>query len=276
MGNTMYRAFAIDLDGVFWRGSQKLPGADEFLAYLHELRIPYRFLSNNSMISAEDTAEKLRTFGFSTTNEHVVTAGSAAVTYIARKFPQGKVWVTGLPTLRRLAASHGLHTLNLERNDAPDHPEFPAESADVVLVGLDRTVTYAGLQQANCALRAGAAFIAVNKDPVIPMEHGLDPGCGAILAALETASGKKAEIIGKPAPRLLLESIQQMNATPANTLMIGDALDMDIAAGVAAGTDTLLLLSGVSTMLDVAKSPYQPTYIRQNLQDALPLLKNAQ
>ncbi len=273
MGNTPYRAFAIDLDGVFWRGSRKLPGADEFLAYLHQMHIPYRFLSNNSMISAEDTAEKLRKFGFPTTNEHVVTAGSAAVAYVARSFPHGNVWVTGLPTLRQLAASHGLRVLNLERNDAPDLLEFPAECADAVLVGLDRSVTYTGLQQANCALRAGAAFIAVNKDPVIPMEQGLDPGCGAILAALETASGRKAEIIGKPAPRLLLESIQQMNTTPANTLMIGDALDMDIAAGNAAGTDTLLLLSGVSTMQDVAASPFKPTYIRQNLQDALPLLK---
>ena len=264
-----YQTYLLDLDGVVWRGTTLLHGAIEFVSWLVTSGKQFRYLSNNSMISPAEVAERLRGFGLPATDAHVVTASSAAVALLAERFPNGRVWVTGLPSLRSMVARAELTVLNLHNGDAVDEPHTTAKDADVVLVGLDRTLTYAGLQQATRALLNGAEFIAVNRDPQLPVEDGLDPGCGAILAALETASRRTATIVGKPSPLLLTEALNELHADPKTAVMVGDALEMDIAAGQAAGIDTILVLSGITSSLQAEHATPPPTWILRDLMDVL-------
>jgi HAD superfamily hydrolase (TIGR01450 family) len=124
---------------------------------------------------------------------------------------------------------------------------------DAVLVALDRSLTYDRLRRALRAILDGAAFYAVNRDPRLPVENGFEPGTGSLTAALEYASGEKANIVGKPAPGIVLEAMRLLGASPAATLMVGDGLDLDIVAGHAAGVTTALVLTGL-TSADQARS----------------------
>lgn len=260
-----YQTYLIDLDGVVYRGDQLLPGAQDFIARLQATGRAFRFISNNSMASPGDVAAKLRRLGIAVGDETVVTASQAAVDTLAARWPGGRVWVVGLPPLRQMAARAGLHVLNLARSDAPDDPESGATTAQAVLVGLHRAVTYADLQQATRAVLAGATLIGVNRDPQLPVEDGADPGCGAILAALEVASRTHASIIGKPAPTILTTALAALHADPATAVMIGDAIEMDIAAGHAAGIDTILVLSGLTSPERAATANPAPTLILPDL-----------
>lgn len=268
-----YTTFLIDLDGVIWRGEKLLAGAANFVALLESRGDTYRFLSNNSMISPADVAQKMRRLGIPVADTQVMTASLAAVRLLAHRFPHRRAWVTGLASLRQMVADVGLQVINLQQGDESDDPQVPAESADVVLVGLDRTLTYRGLQQATRALLHGAAFIAVNRDPQLPVEESFDPGCGAILAALETASKRTGEIVGKPSPNLLLETLDALHADFATAVMIGDAIEMDIMAGQAAGIDTILVLSGITSREMAQRADPQPTLIIQDLAELLRILE---
>jgi HAD superfamily hydrolase (TIGR01450 family) len=264
-----YRAVLLDLDGVIYRGDRLLPGAQEFVAWLEATGRAYRYLTNNSMSSCAEVAARLRHLGVAARDEQVITASDATVSLAARRWPGQAAWIVGLPPLRQMAARAGLRVLNLARSDAPDDPAISAESASVVLVGLDRSLTYEGLRLATRALLAGAAFVSVNRDPQLPVEDGVDPGCGSIVAALETATRCTAESVGKPAPGLLLEALSELRADPASAVMIGDALEMDIAAGQAAGIDTILLLSGLTSPERAAQWTPPPTLTARDLADLL-------
>jgi HAD superfamily hydrolase (TIGR01450 family) len=260
-----YQTFLIDLDGVVYRGDHLLPGARDFVARLQATGRAFRFISNNSMAAPSEVAAKLRRLGIPVGDETVVTASQAAVDSLAARWPGGPVWVVGLPPLRQLAAQAGLRVLNLARSDAPDDPTAGATTARAVLVGLHRALTYTDLQQATRAILAGATLIGVNRDPQLPVEDGTDPGCGAILAALEVAGRAHASIVGKPDPTILTTALAALHAETATAVMIGDAIEMDIAAGHAAGIDTILVLSGLTSAARAATANPAPTLILANL-----------
>ncbi len=268
-----YQTYLLDLDGVVYRGEALLPGARAFVAWLDATGRVYRYLSNNSMASPAQVAQKLRRLDMPARDEQVLTASSAAVALIAARWPGGRVWVVALPPIRHMAARAGLTVLNLAHGDAPDDPAAPAECADAVLVGLDRSLTYAGLRQGARAILAGAAFIAVNRDPQLPVEDGFDPGCGAIVAALEAATRHTAEAVGKPSPLLVRQALADLDADPAMALMVGDAIEMDVAAGQAAGIDTALLLSGITSAERAAHAEPPPTLIAADLAALLMLAR---
>ena len=246
--------YLIDLDGVIYRGEELVPGAKEFVSWLDATQKKYLFLTNNSFASEAQVLAKLARLGISTSATHVLGAGQAAVQNIARRFPGATVYVVGEPPLLELVQEHHLKLTNPE-----------AQTADVVLVGLDRTFNYQKLTDAVLAVRSGATFIAINRDPLLPVARGLLPGCGTMVAAIEAGSGIKPEIVGKPQPMLLLEAMRQLESQPDETVMIGDGLDTDILAGKAAGTHTLLVLSGKDTRDDLAKSTIKPEYVYENL-----------
>lgn len=270
-----YQTFLLDLDGVFYRGDQVLPGAQAFVAWLEATRRDYRYLSNNSMASPADVAAKLRRLGIPAPDFRVLTASQAAITLLAQRWPGQPVWIVGLPPLRQMAAQAGLRVLNLRQNDAPDDPAAGPETARVVLVGLDRTLTYEGLRLATRALLAGAEFLSINHDPQLPMEDGFDPGCGSIAAALQVSSRRTDAIVGKPAPTMLLAAIREMQADPATTVMIGDGIELDIAAGQAAGIDTILVLSGLADAAQAAVAQPTPTHILRDLAEVLAQAREA-
>lgn len=135
------------------------------------------------------------------------------------------------------------------------------ESATHVVVGIDRFLTYQKLCDAALLIRKGATFIGTNPDVTFPSERGIVPGNGAILAALEAATGVKPIIIGKPETAMMTLSMARMKATAANTAVLGDRLDTDILAGINAKLRTILVMSGVTDEAELAASPIQPDYV---------------
>jgi len=237
-----------------YRGNELLPGAKEFLAWLEANKKKYLFLTNNSFSTTAQILEKLERLGIATDTAHLLSAGQAAVQNIARRFPGATVYLIGEQPMMDLLQEHHLKVASV---DAP--------SADVVLVGLDRHFDYTKLTYAIRAVRSGATFITINRDPLLPVADGFLPGCGTMAAAIEAGSNVIPEVVGKPEPTLLREAMHLLNSQPDETVMIGDGLNVDILGGKAAGTHTLLLLSGSNTREDVAKSSIKPEHVYQDV-----------
>ncbi|HET9919214.1 MAG TPA: HAD-IIA family hydrolase [Ktedonobacteraceae bacterium] len=249
-----FTTYLIDLDGVIYRGNELLPGAQAFIAWLDAHQKKYLFLTNNSFASERQILEKLKGLGIFTDAQHLLGAGQAAVQNIARRFPAGTVYLVGEQPMQELVRNYNLKLAS------PD-----AQQADVVLVGLDRFFDYKKLTHAVQIVRGGAAFIAINRDPLLPVVGGLIPGCGAMVAAIEASSDRSPEVVGKPQPMLLQEAMRLLHSTPDETVMIGDSLDVDIKGGEAAGTHTLLVLSGRSSRADLQTFPNKPDYVFENI-----------
>jgi 5'-nucleotidase len=245
-----YTTYLIDLDGVIYRGNELLPGAREFISWLTAGGKKYLFLTNNSFASESEVLAKLARLGIASDAVHMLGAGQAAVQLVERRFPGGSVYVVGEQPLIDMVRAHSL------RVAPPD-----ARRADVVLVGLDRHFDYEKLTGAVLAVRGGAAFIAINRDPLLPVAGGTLPGCGTMVAAIEAGAGVGPDVVGKPQPTLLQEAMRMLGSQPAETVMIGDSLSVDILGGRAAGTHTLLVLSGNSTLADVTNSRVKPEHI---------------
>jgi HAD superfamily hydrolase (TIGR01457 family) len=254
-----YTTFLIDLDGVVYRGEEVVPGAKAFIDWLDRTQRKYLFLTNNSFASETQVLAKLKRLGITTSGSHVLGAGQAAIRNIAHRFPGGTIYLVGEQPLIEMAHAHGLQLAEPE-----------VYSADVVLVGLDRFFNYKKLTGAVLALRAGAAFIAINRDSLLPIAGGgFIPGCGTMVAAIEAGSGIKPEVVGKPQPMLLREGMRLLDSLPEETVMIGDSIESDILAGKAAGTHTLLVLSGKESRTSLALSPVSPDYVYEDLEAVL-------
>ncbi len=253
-----YTTYLIDLDGVIYRGNELIPGAKEFVTWLEAHHKKYLFLTNNSFATEAQILAKLAHLGITTDISHLLTAGQAAVQSIARRFPHGVVYVVGEQPLMDLVRSQELTVASVD-----------AEKADAVLVGLDRNFDYAKLNCAIRAVRSGGFFITINRDALLPVEGGFLPGCGTLAAAIETGSGITPQVVGKPEPMLLLEAMRMLNSQPDETVMVGDGLDVDILGGKAAGTHTLLVLTGRSTRADIEKLHIKPDYVFQDLTEVI-------
>ncbi len=253
-----YTTYLIDLDGVIYRGNELLPGAKAFVQWLEANHHKYLFLTNNSFATTAQVLAKLAQLGIATDNAHLLTAGQAAVQYIARRFPHGTVYVVGEKALMQLIEAQNLSVASLD-----------TQRADAILVGLDRGFDYEKMTHAADAVRAGALFVTINRDPVLPIVGGFIPGCGALTAAIEVSSGVSPEVVGKPQPRLLVEAMHMLGSQPNETVMIGDTLSVDIQGGHNAKTHTILVLSGSSSRKDLEKSEVKPDYVYEDLADML-------
>jgi HAD superfamily hydrolase (TIGR01450 family) len=191
-----FTTYLIDLDGVIYRGEELVPGAKDFVDWLNSNHKKYLFLTNNSFASEAQVVTKLTRLGIATDGSHVLAAAQAAVTHIVHRFLGAHVYVIGEQPLFDL-----VHANNLQVANTSNH------KADVVLVGLDRTFDYKKLTEAVLAVRAGATFIAINRDSLLPVESGFIAGCGTMVAAIEAGSGITPEIVGKPQPMLLQEAM---------------------------------------------------------------------
>lgn len=259
MSPSHFSAFLLDLDGVVYRGDLLLPGARELVEWIDHTGRSVAFVSNNSFATVEEVTAKLARLGAPRPEGRVVTAGSATVHVIAQRFPGGRVYPLAGASIATMLSDAGLQPVWMDAEDGP--------TPDAVMIGLDRTLTYERLARALDAALAGAALFAVNRDPRLPVEEGFRPGTGAVVAAVEAASGRQCEMVGKPAPGILHEAMQLLHATPEQTLMVGDGLDLDIVAGHAAGVTTALTLSGLTTGAEAAGAtgPRKPELIYEDL-----------
>lgn len=254
-----FSAYLLDLDGVVYRGNLLLPGARELVEWIDATGRKVAFVSNNSFATVDEVAAKLARLGAPRPEGRVVTAGWATIAAIAERFPGGRIYPLTGPSMVTMLREAGLRPVWTDDKDGPP--------PDAVLIGLDRTLTYERLSRALTAALAGAALYAVNRDPRLPVESGFEPGTGAIVAAVEAASGRHAEMIGKPAPGILLQALHLLDAAPQEALMIGDGLDLDIVAGHAAGVTTALTLSGLTSAEEAATASgdRKPEYIFEDL-----------
>jgi HAD superfamily hydrolase (TIGR01450 family) len=249
----------IDLDGVVWVGHEFVPGAAEALKSLLEAGKEIVFLTNNSVKRLEAYAVRLREAGIEVADDRVVTAGAVTADLAAEHVGSGgTAFVIGAPGFKETIAATGLVLLEGEA----------AQSADAVLVSGHREFDYAELLTATFALRAGASLFATSRDPTLPMPGGAWPGTGATLAAVETASGKTAEIGGKP-ERHLFEQARALILGAERVPMVGDRIASDIEGGRRAGLETILVLSGASTRADAESAETKPDYVIEDLSGLL-------
>ncbi|MDQ7029650.1 MAG: HAD-IIA family hydrolase [Ardenticatenia bacterium] len=257
MGNlNTVRGFLLDMDGVLYRGMSVCPGARELIAYFNAHAVPYLCLTNNATRTAEEYDRKLAQLGIPVPGERVLGTAETTARWLARHAPGATAFVIGTEGLKRELRAHGLRPVD-------------TSEADLVVVGLDPELTYRKLEVATHAIFAGARFVGTNPDATFPGTNGLSPGCGAILAALETATGARPVIIGKPEPIIFREALRRLGLPPEAVAMVGDRLDTDILGGQRMGLTTVLVLGGVTGPEELETSPIRPDYVFEHLLDLL-------
>jgi len=258
------RGVLFDLDGVFWRGADPLPGGPECVAKLREAGLSVRFVSNNSSFDRQGIVDQLNRFGIDAQRDEVFVATHALAREIARREPRATVYLIGAPGLRRELEERGLRVI--------DEPEEIDYLTDFVVASDDPELSMAKLTRALRCLLKGAKFATPNLDIVYPVEDGLVPGAGVIAAAVSAMAGREPDVmIAKPKPDLLLMAAQSMGVPPERCLMVGDSLRSDVPAAQAAGMRCLLVLTGGVTEADLAAAPAKPDYVAPSAAD-LPVL----
>ena len=222
-----------DLDGVVYRGETAIPDAITAFRRWDEAGVPYMFVTNNATRSAAAFADKLCRLGVRTTPDQVITSPIATADYMQERWAAGTtVYVLGSSALAETMTEAGFRITDVE-------PE-------VVVVGLDRDLTYARLQKAVHGVLGGATLIGTNADILLPTENGFDPGAGSILAAVATATRTTPPVIGKPEPRMIEMALKRLGTPKEGTIMIGDQIATDILAGQRAGLRSILVTTGVA------------------------------
>jgi glycerol-1-phosphatase len=254
-----YDRFILDLDGCVWVGDEPTPRAVEAIDALREHGKAVAYATNDPRSATEDYVARLWRIGIRASVQDVVTVGGAVQHLLAETRSGRTAFVVGADALRRHVIDAGLRVLN--GTDL-------ASRAEVVVVGGTEKLVYDDLRFAALAVRRGADFLATARDPTYPQPDGLWPGTGAILAAVEVASGRKAEIVGKPEPRLLLTALDRLGGD-AKTLVVGDRVDTDLSAAAAAGLDAALVLSGGTDRRALNGFEPEPVAVTDTLADLL-------
>jgi HAD superfamily hydrolase (TIGR01450 family) len=257
----------IDLDGVVWIGREPVPGSPEALRALLAAGKRIVFVTNNPGRPPAAYAERLGELGVEVDAGQIVTAGMVAARLAGEAAGAGgSAFVIGAPALKEMVAATGTRVLEGEA----------AWDADVVVVSGHRGFDYDELLAAKRALERGAALFATSRDPTMPYPGGELPGTGAVLAAVETASGRRAEIAGKPERHLFEMAMQALacsfpgnsnekEQTSARVAMVGDRVSSDIAGGKAAGLETILVLSGTTSREEAAAAEPAPDFVVEDL-----------
>ncbi|MEW6552964.1 MAG: HAD-IIA family hydrolase [Actinomycetota bacterium] len=256
-----YSDFLLDMDGVIYLDQEPIPDAVEFIARLREKGKEVLFLTNNSKYTRSEYKEKLSGMGIACGEGDFMTASVATASFLEENYDlEGKsVYHIGGRGLEEALLGTPLRVLRGEEGTA----------ADFVVVGWDTELTYDKLRIASLALHAGAGFIATNSDATFPAPDGLWPGAGSIVAALETAAGREAQVVGKPNVYMLHAALALTGGKTDRTLMIGDRLETDILGGWRAGLDTCLVLSGVARREDLEGFHPQPDLVVESLLELL-------
>lgn len=248
-----YRAFAVDLDGVIWRGEELLEGGVAGLKAIIEASKPFLLLTNNGSYEPTRVTGRLAQAGLAVTPEQLLTSTIVARSWIVQNGLEGKAaFVLGNPDVEAQVMDL-VQVLEVKRGTP----------ADLVLVGRYTGLTYDKLAAAADAVRSGAAFVALNNDPIMPVEDGFVPGTGSIVSALRAASGGEPVILGKPEPPMMRQAGEILGGE--GILMIGDRPQSDIEGARRMGWDSALVLSGISDKN--SRMEPEPTYVLESLAD---------
>ncbi len=277
----------VDLDGVLYRGVVPVPGVAALLATRAAAGDDVVYVTNNSMWYRAEYVERITKMGAPATADRIVSSPRATALYLRDHEPSIRHVLTvgasgldreledaGFRVTRAADAGELIRGSGVEGTDGGNGWDA-AGRPDAVVVGLDPKIDYLRLTVATDCIRAGARFIATNRDPVYPTERAIRPGAGSIVAAVEAASGVTPISIGKPEPYLLEEAARVVGREPAEAIMIGDGLGTDIAAAIAVGARSILMLTGVTTPDELASTPVdrRPTAIAADATELAAILE---
>ena len=243
--------FICDMDGVIYHGGTVIPGAAEFIDWLKKENKKYLFLTNGSGKSPRELSEKLARMGLDVSEEHFFTSAQATASFLAGQCPGGSVYAIGEPGLL-----NALYDAGFSMN---------SHDPDFVVFGKTTNLSYAEIERAVLLVQRGAGLIGTNSDVTDPGENGIVPACRALISPIEMTTGRKAYYIGKPNPLMMRHALKQLDVSRRDAAIIGDRMDTDIIAGIENEMDTVLVLSGVSTMETVGEFAYRPKYILEDV-----------
>jgi NagD protein len=248
-------SWLMDMDGVLVHEANALPGADRFLARLRELGLPFLLLTNNSIYTRRDLAARLQASGLDVAEDAIWTSALATARFLEGQRPGGTAFVVGESGL-----STSLYQVGYTLTD---------RDPDYVVLGETRTYSFERITQAIRLIGEGARFIATNPDPTGPSPSGPLPATGSVAALITKATGVEPYFVGKPNPLMMRSALNALEAHSETTAMIGDRMDTDIVAGLEAGLETILVLSGVTTAAETERFPYRPSRIVDSVADLI-------
>ncbi len=247
------RGFICDMDGVIYHGNQLLPGAAEFIQWLHEEGKEFLFLTNNSGYTPRELRQKLFRMGLDVSEEHFYTSALATAAFLKEQAPGCSVFAIGEAGL--LTA---LYDAGITMNDV---------NPDYVVVGEGRAYSLDALTKAVNLVLGGAKLIGANSDVSGPIENGVAPACRALVAPIEMATGTQAYFCGKPNPLMMRTGLRLLRCHSGDAVMVGDRMDTDVISGLESGMSTVLVLSGISTTETLKTYAYRPTVVLDGVGD---------
>jgi len=245
--------YLMDMDGVLVHEERLIPGADQFIKRLQQTGHRFLLLTNNSIYTPRDLAARLTATGLQVPEQAIWTSALATARFLDTQRPQGSAYVIG---------EAGLTTALHERGYV-----LSDRDPDYVVLGETRAYSTEAITRAIRLIDAGARFIATNPDPTGPSPAGLQPATGAVAALISKATGVKPYFVGKPNPLMMREALRAIDAHSETTVMIGDRMDTDIVAGMEAGLQTILVLTGITSHQEAQRFPFLPSRIVDSVAD---------
>jgi NagD protein len=247
------KAFICDMDGVIYHGNKLLPGVKEFVLWLRKENKKFLFLTNGSQRSPMELQQKLARLGVEVEKEHFYTSALATAGFLAQQQPGGSAFVIGEAGL-----INALYDAGLTMNDI---------NPDYVVVGESKTYNMDMLEHAVNLVVQGAKLVGTNPDLTGPIENGITPATGALMAPIELATGNKAYYVGKPNPLMMRQALKRLEAKREDTVIVGDRMDTDIISGIESEIETVLVLSGVTDTTEMKRFAYRPGYVLEGVGD---------
>src|SRR5215212_6348117 len=253
MAHDEIQSWLMDMDGVLVHEEHALPGAERFIAALRERELPFLVLTNNSIYTRRDLTARLRVSGLEVPEESIWTSALATAQFLGDQRPGGSAFVIGEAGLTTALHESG-YTLT-ERQ--PDY----------VVLGETRTYSFERITQAIRLVAGGARFIATNPDPTGPSPDGPLPATGSVAALISHATGVAPYFVGKPNPLMIRSALNALDAHSETSAMVGDRMDTDVVAGLEAGMEAILVLTGSTTRDHAERFPYRPARIVDSIAD---------
>jgi NagD protein len=247
--------FIIDMDGVLYHGNKLLPGVKEFVRWLVNAGKRFVFLTNSSERTPKELQDKLHRLGVEVDKNVFYTSALATAMFLNSQKPKGSAYIIGEAGLINALYNIG-YTMN---NIDPDY----------VVVGETRTYSYEKIEHAVNLVLKGARLIGTNPDLTGPVEDGIVPATKSLIAPIELATGKSAYFVGKPNPLMMRNALKKIKCSREESAIIGDRMDTDIIAGIESEIDTVLVLSGITSIKTIDAFPYFPKYILNGVADLI-------
>lgn len=247
-----------DMDGVLVHEGRALPGAAEFLQRLEALQRRFLVLTNNSIFTPRDLSARLSRSGLSVPEGAIWTSALATATFLQDQLPGGSAYVIGEAGLTT-ALHEGGYTLT------DTDPDF-------VVLGETRTYSFEAITTAIRLIERGARFIATNPDATGPSAEGPIPATGSVAALITRATGAAPYFVGKPNPMMFRSALNRIEAHSETTVMVGDRMDTDVVAGIEAGLETILVLTGSTKREQVERFPYRAAHVLDSIADVVGMI----